>query len=104
MAQLTKGARVIVDHLDANLADIQRLASELTMADLKSNPYLAQDVLNEIAALAKRSLHLLDTDLAPLLQRQERRVDGAEVSEIAERIAQIERALSTLALNQSSPD
>lgn len=104
MAKLIRGGRVILDHLDANLADIHRLSLQLSLAELKNNPYLAQDILNEIATLAQRSLHLLATDLEPLLQRQERRVDGAEVSEIAERIAQIERSLSTLALNQSSPD
>jgi hypothetical protein len=104
MAQLTKGARVILDHLDANLVDIQRLASELSLADLKNNPYLTQDTFTEIATLATRCLRLIDTDLAPLLQRQERRVDGAEVSNIAERIAQIERSLTALTRTQSSAD
>lgn len=104
MAKLIRGGRVILDHLDANLADIHRLSLQLSLAELKNNPYLTQDILNEIAALAKRSLHLIDTDLAPLLQRQERRVDGAEVSEIAEKIARIEHTLSRLARNQSTPD
>jgi hypothetical protein len=104
MAQLTKGARVLLDHFDADLADIQRLASELTLADLKSNPYVALDVMEEIATLAQRSLRRLDTDLAPLLQRQERRIDGTEISAIAARIAQIERSLTFLAGSQSSAD
>src|SRR5690606_3814396 len=98
MAQLTKGARVVLDHLDANLADIQRLASELTLAELKNNPYLTQDILTEISALAKRSLHLVNTDLEPLLQRQERRVDGVEISE---RFAALEQMIRTLVHNQS---
>lgn len=101
MAQLTKGARVVLDHLDANLTDIQRLASELTLAELKNNPYLTQDILTEISALAKRSLHLVNTDLEPLLQRQERRVDGVEISE---RFAALEQLLHTLVHNQSSSD
>jgi hypothetical protein len=101
MAQLTKGARVVLDHFDADLSEIKTLALQLSLPDIKNNPHLVQEILNEIAMLAQRALRRLDTDLAPMLQRQQSKLEEVELTE---RMAALEQMLRTLVHNQSSPD